>query len=231
MNSTDDDSQDDDDLGLSLDELSAAYAEVIGGGEDPYVSPDESEELPLEEPEPSDDACEISPVSILEAILFVGHPKNESLTNRQIAALMRGVSPQEIDELVTELNGEYETQQTAFHVTAEGGGYRLALRRAMATLRENFYGKVRTAQLSQAAVDVLALIAYQQPVTRTTIDEVRNKPSGGLLNQLLRRQLISLTRDDSEPPVAHYHTTDRFLDLFDIESLRDLPRSNDLDRA
>lgn len=227
----------DDDEGLSLDELSAAYAEAIGEPIEYDVNEGDEERpetfVEKADPEPveADHACELSPRSILEAMLFVGRPDNETLNTRELAALMRGVSPQEIDELVIELNHSYEEQNRAFRIVPEGGGYRLALREDLAPLRENFYGKVRTAQLSQAAVDVLSLIAYQQPVTRNQLDEMRGKPSGALINQLLRRQLISLQRPEDDPKKPTFHTTDRFLDFFGIDSLKDLPHSHDLDRA
>lgn len=229
----------DDDEGLSLDELSAAYAEAIGepieydvtsvedgGEEDTEAVADE-----FIQEEPDSHAGELSPRTILEAMLFVGRPDNETLNSRELAALMRGVSPQEIDQIVVELNDEYQQQNHAFCIVPEGGGYRLALRPDLAPIRENFYGKIRTAQLSQAAVDVLALIAYQQPITRSEVDEFRGKPSGALINQLLRRQLVSLERPPDEPKKALFRTTDRFLDFFGIESLKDLPHSHDLDRA
>ena len=81
----------DDDQGISLDELSQAYAELIGKGSDPYESPSnpaagtEAPRVP-DEPVPEDSSCELCPKSIVEAILFVGHPSNEALTADQLAA-------------------------------------------------------------------------------------------------------------------------------------------------
>ena len=83
------------------------------------------------------DRCEISPRTILEAMLFVGHPANEPLTAKQVASLMRGVLPREIDELVRELNDAYAAEGTPYRIESDGAGYRLTLRaRVRGTARQ-----------------------------------------------------------------------------------------------
>jgi len=222
--------------GLSLEDLSEAYAQLIGDGEDPYEEPagdeDEeelSDELEEEEP-PTDDACEITPRSILEAILFVGHPENQSLTSKDIARLMRGVRADEIDDLVLELNSYYAENGAPYAIVSVDEGYRLNLRNQFAPIRERFYGRVKDARLSQSAIDVLSIVAYGQPYTKDQVEKSRGKPSGGVLNQLVRRELLRLERTEEKPRKTLYYTTDRFLELFGLDSLSDLPRSQDLDR-
>ncbi len=81
------------DAGLSLDKLSAAFAEMLAGGDDPYEPaeppPDElaADDTPAAT---ADDACEITPRTILEAMLFVGGAGSEPLTSAQVSRLMRG---------------------------------------------------------------------------------------------------------------------------------------------
>lgn len=300
-----------DDLGLSLDELSQAYASLLGGGDDPYApAPDAADglaqasddaivlqglfaaEQQLKETEPStaaaiatatpartDDAstsprpapsvpsadspanglrpasrsaaavpgpegqdaahhwmrakrdrCEISPRTILEAMLFVGHPANEPLTAKQVASLMRGVLPREIDDLVRELNDSYAAEGTPYRIESDGAGYRLTLAREFAGLRDKFLGRVREVRLAPTAVDVLAIIAYNQPIGRDEIDRLRNKPSGAILNQLVRRGLLRVDLPDERTRRPIYYTTDRFLELFSLQSLDDLPRSQEIER-
>jgi segregation and condensation protein B len=239
-----------DEPGLSLDELSQAYASLLDQGDDPYqeavdaeaaVGPpepaweeDEPEEetAPEESPEASDEldheaACPVTPRSILEAMLFVGHPDNEPLTSEKVASYMRGVRPQEIEGLVGELNRTYDEDGCPYRVESAGPGYRLQLREEFSSLRDKFYGRIRAARLSQAAIDVLAIVAYKQPLTRDEIDALRGKPSGGILGQLVRRELLRLERTADNPRRPRYHTTDRFLALFGLENLQDLPRSTD----
>ena len=225
----------DDDQGLSLDELSQAYADLISDGDDPYMpaagaaNPDASAELFDEETQAasddSDEGCEISPATILEAMLFVGHPQNHPLSARQVAAMMRGVLPREIDELVEELNAKYEAEGAPYEIASVDAGYVLQLREQYAGLRDRFFGRVKAAKLSQPALDVLAVVAYHQGITREQVDELRGAGSSALLRQLVRRELLRIERPEESPRKPRYHTTERFLDLVGIQSLEELPRS------
>lgn len=236
-----------DEHGLPLDELTQAYADLIARGDDPYAPVPDSDILPFasateededEAEEPVEDeleadappaaadvdaACEVSPRTILEAMLFVGHPENQPLTSEKVASLMRGVRAQEIDELVVELNRSYDEEGCPYRIESAGAGYQLVLRDEFHSLRDVFYGRVKAAKLSQAAVDVLAVVAYKQPLTREEVDALRGRPSGSLLAQLVRRQLLRVERPHDKPRTPRFCTTDRFLQLFGLESLRDLP--------
>jgi len=174
-----------------------------------------------QEPE---DRVAITPIRILEALLFVGTPDNAPLSGRQLAALMRGVSPEEIDAHVDQLNAQYQSEGAAYEIIKEPTGYRLALAATHAHMRNRFYGQVREVKLAQPVIDVLALVAYHQPVTKREIEQLMGSGCGGSLSQLLRRNLIALTKEPA-PVGTVYRTTTRFLDLFDLESLDDLPRS------
>ena len=229
-----------DDVGLSLEELGQAYAALLNKGADPYSQPGDSpterfDETPAaaneaEAARGNDAACEITPRSILEALLFVGHPTGEPLTSERIAALMRGVRPAEIDDLVRELNEQYAAEGACYAILSVGPGYQLALRPEFAPLRDHFYGRLREARLSQAAVDILAIVAYHQPIAADEIDRLRTKPSGHILSQLVRRDLLRIDRPEEKKARPLYRTTDRFLDLFGLEDLQELPRSQEIDR-
>jgi segregation and condensation protein B len=236
-----------DDAGVSLEELGQTYAALMTQGADPYqdlrspseeaVAGEPDDEAPLGEeippqvlPGEDEQACDISPRSILEAILFVGHPANEPLTSKRIAGLMRGVRPGEIDDLIRELNEQYDAEGTPYRIESVGPGYQLMLRGEYAPLRDKFYGRVREARLSQSAIDVLAIVAYHQPIGLDEIDKLRGKPSGGILGQLVRRDLLSIERPAEKRAKPKYSTTSRFLDLFGMDSLSDLPRTPDSDR-
>ncbi|HTU27731.1 MAG TPA: SMC-Scp complex subunit ScpB [Pirellulales bacterium] len=226
------------DGGLSLDRLSAAFAEMLSAGDDPYQSVEEAPpemdlaaDLPAEPAEGSaTDACPITPATILEAMLFVGSPGGNPLTSQQVARLMRGVRPDEIDGLVRQLNETYVARNCPYEVAAEGAGYRLRLRVEYSRLRDRFYGKARQARLSQAAIEVLAIVAYNESLTAQEISSLRGTPCGPILSQLVRRQLLALSRGGKRSTPARYSTTPRFLELFSLESLEDLPRSPDVDR-
>jgi segregation and condensation protein B len=238
---------------ISLDELAKAFAQAMG------KSPKESsaEGAPPDAPEatseadgnkaepahgsapdldqPNEDAGPVTPLGILEAMLFVGDRGNTALTAARAAELMRGVEPDEIAGLVRDLNRRYTQKECPYFVSEDADGYRLLLRKPFYPLRDRFLGRIRQARLSQTAIDVLAIVAYQQPLTAENINAVRGKSSSHVLSQLVHRGLLRIERPDNREtgrkrPVAQYYTTDRFLRLFGMETLADLPQSEELDR-
>lgn len=229
------------DSGLSLDELNAAFAEMLADGHDPYGAPPDAadgqvtaneHENPLEI-SPSDEAdvaCDITPRSIFEALLFVGSADNQPVTSDRVAGLMRGVRPAEIDDLVRDLNDQYDADARPYRIASDGEGYRLALREEFGATRDKFLGRSHEATLSPAAVEVLSIIAYNGPQTSDDVARLRGRPSGPILAQLVRRQLLNIKRDPAAPRRARYQTTPRFLTLLGIETLDDLPRGQDLER-
>jgi segregation and condensation protein B len=235
--------------GISLDELAQAFAQVMGGT--PRRTTEQPEALEGAEqaggkaaageaavaeptvealsaaPPAEADSCPISPRSILEAMLFVGNRDGRPLSPERAAELMRDVAVDEIPTLVDELNRRYDASGAPYHIVGEGEGYRLALRPELDTLRSRFYGHIREARLSQAAIDVLALVAYQQPITSEKIGRLRGKPSSHVLAHLVRRGLLRIERPEQSRRTPHYYTTDRFLRLFNLSSLEDLPQSEE----
>lgn len=175
----------------------------------------------------------VTPAMILEAMLFVGNPVNAPAVPEILSNLMRGVSVTEIHELVKELNARYEADGCPWEIAwfEEEKGYFMQLRETFEPLRENFYGKIRQAKLSQAAIDTLAIIAYEQPLSLDEINEFRGASSASILAQLVRRQLLRTQKVRRGTKfLTVYYTTERFLKLFELESLSDLPQSEDLDR-
>ena len=157
----------------------------------------------------------------------MGNRENRPLSAARAADLMRDVEPDEIPALVDELNRSYEARGAACRIASEGDGYRLVLCRELHGLRDRLYGRLREAKLSQAAIDVLALVAYRQPLTGEKISHLRGRPSSHVLAHLVRRGLLRIERPETKPRMPHYYTTDRFLQLFNLGSLADLPRSED----
>ena len=216
---------------ISLQELTDAFARAMGTAQD-EVAP-----LPVETPVAVTDAaeleesdsCPISPATIFEAMLFVGNRGGQPLTPYQAAELMRGVTPGEVADLVELLNRRYANRGCPYEIVSEESGYRLTLRKTFHRLRDVFYGRVREVRLSQAAIDTLAIVAYQQPISAAAINKLRGKPTNHLLTQLVRRGLLRVERHEGGKAQS-YFTTDRFLELFGLQSLGDLPQSEELDR-
>jgi segregation and condensation protein B len=236
-----------DDSGVSLEDLSAAFTALIDRGPTPYApAPMESPtDLPpisatdrdlIGVPPESDiggsadDTCPISPKTILETMLFVGHPHNEPLATETASNLMRGVTPEEIHELIEELNTEYTQQRRPYRIVSEGNGYRMALLEEFSQIVAKLNGRVREAKLSQSAIDILSIVAYQQPITAKGVDEMRGRGSASILNQLVRRNLLKIERVADHPGEVRYVTSKRFLDLFGLDSIDDLPKGVDLEK-
>jgi segregation and condensation protein B len=222
----------DEEAGLGIEQLTEAFAGMLGGGSDPYAPAGGDDlpaaQVPFETADAAGGPCEICPRSIVEAVLFVGNPTTP-ITSRNLAALMRGVRPAEIDDLIRELNADYARRKCPYTIVEEAGGYRMTLTDEFDRLRDKFYGRTRQARLSQAAIEVLAAVAYHQPVTAEQIAQLRGTASGHVLAQLVRRQLVRLERSADNPRRPVYWTTDRFLELFGLKSLADLPRSHEFE--
>jgi len=241
---------------LSLKRLTAAFAQMLGSPQAAAApasdSPADSSAGLAAEPMADDlgpsahDPCEISPQSIVEGVLFVGASKGESLRADQLAAAMRDVSPAEVAAAVEQLNAIYDRDAAPYYIASEGGGYRLTLREDMQRMGSKFQGRIKETKLSPAAMEVLSIIAYRQPVTIADVEHLRGARSGSLLSSLVRRGLVRLDRpttpDAPTPPampapqatkstsqMVHYQTTDRFLRLFGLGHINQLPRAAEMD--
>jgi segregation and condensation protein B len=163
---------------------------------------------------------------IIEALLFVGGPP---LTAARAAEAVSGLTPEQFLEAVDRLAKTYRRQARPYTIHAQGAGYSLVLRPIYLSLAEKLNGASREARLSLAAIDVLSVVAYRQPVTKQEIDNLRGIESGALLRQLVRRRLIAVVCSGSgKHRQTHYVTTQRFLDHFGVKSLDDLPQTQDL---
>jgi len=214
-------------------ELGQAAAARIGGGEwelDAEIS------LTVEEPPPEPAAPIVppkpmaaektepppSPEQIIEAMLFVGgHP----LTEAAACSAVRGLAAERFQEAIDSLNRQYRKQGRPYSVQPRGDGYVLAILPAYRGLRERIFGGPREARLNQAAKDVLAVIAYRQPVGKAEVDAIRGLDSGGTLRQLVRLGLVAVQhRAEAGSREVRYGTTPRFLTVFGLASLDELPR-------
>ena len=166
---------------------------------------------------------------IIEGMLFVGYADGHPLTNRAMASFIRDVSPQEVDQIIADLNTTYDEAGSSYRIVSEGAGYRLRLRPEFEPLRLRISGQARQVRLSPQSVEVLSIVAYQQPVTAEQITRSRGARSDGLLGQLVRRGLLRLERPSQTPQVPNYYTTERFNRLLKIRSISELPHSEDLD--
>jgi segregation and condensation protein B len=182
---------------------------------------------PAERPE-NGDSPPLDLLRILEALVFVG---GKPVTLERATAAVRGLTAEQLEEAMAALNRAYRRQGRPYMIQLQQGGYVMVLRPRFRAAVERLQGPARDARLSAAAIDVLALVAYRQPVSKLEIDGIRGIESGSLLRQLVRRGLISIVqRGQAGQREVFYGTTARFLELFKLRGLEDLPQTQDLQK-
>ena len=157
----------------------------------------------------------------LEAVLFVS---SQPLSTRKLAQFASLVDGTEARTLIHALNQRYHKRKTAFRVEEVAGGYQLLTRPAFAGWLRRLYQSPIQTRLSAPALETLAVVAYRQPVLRADIEAIRGVQSGEILRQLMDRNLVRITgrSTDLGRPFL-YGTTKRFLQLFGLRKLDELP--------
>ncbi len=158
-------------------------------------------------------------VPLLEAVLFAA---TEPVPVRRLAEIA-GVSEGQVEAALAELRGRLEEPAHGVELLRVAGGYRLFTKKAYAPYIEALLQPERT-QLSPAALETLAIIAYKQPITRGEIEAIRGVQCDHTIKTLLDRQLIREAgrRDGPGRPIL-YATTPLFLERFGLSDLKELP--------
>jgi segregation and condensation protein B len=223
----------------SADDLEAAYQQALAALDEIAATAEEiapvSTEIAAEPVSPvstaaapvTEEGPAVTAPQVIEACLFVG---GSALTAGKLASILKGdYDAAYVEGCIEQLNERYSAEGRPYAICLGEGGYRLALRDEYERLRHKAYGLgPREVRLSQEALEVLALVAYHQPVNETSLDELGKPQAGPTLRQLLRRDLIAVARSPDEPKDVRYITTPRFLSLFGVGSLDDLPRPEEL---
>lgn len=162
-----------------------------------------------------------TPRQIVEAMLFVGGPP---LTVEQIRLAIRGLSDDHIREAIRDIGHMYKKQNRPYAIREVDGAFQLSIKPSLRSLKAKLESGPREARLSQPALDLLSLIAYRQPIAKADLETIRGGDCSSPIRQLVRLGLIAAGRRGEPDESAGYVTTARFLDLFQIESLDDLPR-------
>ena len=168
--------------------------------------------------EPENSEMEL-PLSVkLEALLFVAP---EPVTTGQLAAAL-DVAPSVIERGLHELDASLANR--GLRLQRNAGRFQLTTSPQLAELIERFLGLEATTHLSRAALETLAIIAYQQPVTRPQIDAIRGVNSDSMMKSLLSKGLIleSGRADGPGRPIL-YSTTPEFLQHFGLNSILEMP--------
>lgn len=158
--------------------------------------------------------------SALEALLFVS---DEPVSGARLAQVLNRPAG-DIDAALVDLAQEYKDDERGFQLREVAGGWRLYTHPAHHELIESYVLSWDTRRLSQAALEVLAVVAYHQPVTRNGINAVRGVNSEGVISSLIEKGLIREDgRDRNQGNAILYATTRSFLEKFGLKDLNALP--------
>lgn len=164
---------------------------------------------------------------VVEAAVFVG---GEPLTTKKLCYMFRGDYELDfIEDTIEDLNRQYLDEGRPYEIRLGEGGYRMVLHAEFERVRNRVFGiGPREVKLSQEVLEVLALVAYRQPITQAEMERLGKSNPGALLRQLLRRELIAIERDPEDRKQVKYVTTKRFLSLFGLGKLEELPQADEL---
>lgn len=160
---------------------------------------------------------------IIEALLFASSDPLPFQKIRDITDDFHRYSPKELMEIIQELKYDYLSQQRAYRLEEVAGGFLLRTCTEYQPYIEQIYRNKRGEKLSQAALEVLSIVAYKQPITRSQIDSIRGVDSSGVVQVLLDRQLIqSVGRLEAPGRPILFGVTQAFLKHFGLRDLDDL---------
>jgi len=161
---------------------------------------------------------------VLEAILFASNEPIPFVRLRHIANEVHPFKPKELRQMLDEMAESYTLYGHAFQLEEIAEGYLLRTRREYGPYLDQFFHQKKTERLSQAATEVLAIIAYRQPITRPQIEALRGVDSSGVVHSLLERGLIhAVGKLDVPGRPTLYGVTKHFLEHFGLKNIEDLP--------
>ncbi len=179
-----------------------------------------------DEAEASDPVTAAEIAATVEAILFSTDTPLPAAKILQVAELS---SKRDVTDAIDILNDRYEDSGSAFRIEMIAGGYRLQTLEAYHQVLSRLFKAKSESKLSQPAMETLSIVAYRQPVLRADIEAIRGVACGEVLRKLMEKMLIKIVgRAEVIGRPMLYGTTRRFLEVFGLASLNDLPRADEL---
>ena len=165
-------------------------------------------------------------MALVEAALLAA---DEPLTARRLAAVAGLADGTEARRLVRRLQTLYDRDGSAFQVEEPAGGFQLLTRPEYHPWLARLRRAANELRLSPAARETLAIVAYRQPIMRADVESIRGVQCGELLRLLMEKGLVRIAgRHDSLGRPVLYATTRKFLQVFGLRSIRDLPQAEQL---
>jgi len=204
--------------------------EVESGEED---APSDSEEPAQQEAKSKQDALFAEPEedvettveSVVEAVLFAS---DESLSATRLAAIVE-VTTKQIKEAIKSLNEKYRAGNHSFRIVSIAGGYQMLTLSPYNNWLKKLLRARSDSKLSAAALETLAIISYKQPIIRADIEAIRGVAAGEMIRSLMYKGLVKIVgRAEVLGRPMLYGTTKKFLEVFGLNSLKDLPKIEEL---
>ena len=161
-------------------------------------------------------------IAVLEGLLYV--QGDLGLTLEQVMDILE-VDIEEAKRLIYELKQKYENEERGLRINYLGNTFKLTTKEEHKEYYQKLITDSKTQVLSNSALEVLAIIAYNEPITRIEVDKLRGIDSAYLVRRLLAKGLIKeCGKSDLPGRPTLYKTTDEFLDCFGLSSKEELPK-------
>jgi segregation and condensation protein B len=167
----------------------------------------------------------------LEALIFCSpHPITPDEMRACLAEMLGTDVPEaDIEAALQAVIDKFADEVHAIRVVRSGGGYQMLTKAAYQASINILLKQTSKKKLSQAALETIAIVAYRQPVTKAQIEQLRGVGSDYALQKLLEKGLLEITgKSDAVGRPLLYGTTQKFMDYFGLNSLKDLPQPKDL---
>ena len=166
---------------------------------------------------------------VLEGLLFV--VGDEGITMKELLEIMN-ISKEELQQLIIELKEEYENDNRGIRLSILGDAFKLTTKKEHKEYYEKLLKNEESNTLSSSAIETLAIIAYNEPITRIQVDEIRGVSSAPMIRKLVAKGFLKEVGKSNLPgrPIL-YKTTSEFLDYFNMSSIDDLPKIDSIDEV
>jgi len=163
--------------------------------------------------------------ALIEALLFI---ENEPVEYK-VLSKHAGVSKEELTNIVHELSEEYEIRKSGLQIIEVAEGYQMMAHTRFSLVLSKIYGVKNKSRLSPSLLEVLAIIAYKQPCTKSEIEAIRGVACDRAAKQLLEKDLIKISgRRESPGKPLEFMTTRNFLKIFSLKSVKELPKLREI---
>jgi len=166
---------------------------------------------------------------LIEAILYsVGE---NGITPKE-AKLILNTNTNTARKIIKEYMRQFNSQDSALEILELNDRFKLVTKKEYGEIIKNMFSKLRKQKLSKSALEVIGIIAYKAPITKLEINKIRGINSDGVINTLISKKLIEeIGFSEKKGKPVLYNVTKKFNDYFQIKSINELPKFNDIDES